>query len=154
MPGDATNKYNEHGIGICLVGDFNNRYGRYLVKTYKDKRIIFLGKIYDERELNNLRYFSSLYFHGHSAGGTNPSLLEAMATSCVICAHNNEFNKSVLDSDAYYFKTKNDISKILNIEKDKSAKANWIENNLDKLRTKYNMDYIINTYPNQSYLYH
>lgn len=133
-------------IPLILVGDCNNKYGRYLAKKYKDKRIVYLGKLFNKKELDNLRYFSFIYFHGHSAGGTNPSLLEAMATSCVICAHNNEFNKSVLDNDAFYFTNEKDISKILNSEKEIGVKSNWIENNLNKLRTKYDMDDIINKY--------
>ena len=47
--------------------------------------------------------FEHMYFHGHSVGGTNPSLLEAMASEDLIAAHNNPFNKSVLHSDAFYF---------------------------------------------------
>ena len=133
-------------LPLLIVGDYKNKYGRYLMKKYKDKRIVFLGKIYDKEELDNLRYFSSVYFHGHSAGGTNPSLLEAMATSCIICAHNNEFNKSVLENDAWYFTHEDDISTLLNTDNERSDKANWIENNLDKLRTNYKLDIIINDY--------
>ncbi|RLD45718.1 MAG: glycosyltransferase family 1 protein [Bacteroidetes bacterium] len=133
-------------LPLLIVGDYDNKYGRHLLKKYKDKRIVFLGKIFDKKELDNLRYFSSIYFHGHSAGGTNPSLLEAMATSCIICAHNNEFNKSVLDNDAWYFTHEDDISALLNSENDRGDKANWIENNLDKLRNNYNLDVIINDY--------
>ncbi len=131
---------------LLIVGDYNNKYGRYLVKKHKDKRITFLGKIFNKTELDNLRYFSSIYFHGHSAGGTNPSLLEAMATSCNICAHNNEFNKSVLDNDAWYFRTENDISKLLNNEKERGGKAKWVENNLNKVRMNYNLDVIVDEY--------
>ena len=60
---------------------------------YKNE-VIFLGAIYDIEALNNLRFFSKIYFHGHSVGGTNPSLLEAMASSCFIMAQSNEFNRS------------------------------------------------------------
>ena len=131
---------------LLIVGDHDNKYGKYLLRGYNEKRIVFLGKIFKKEELDNLRYFSNLYFHGHSAGGTNPSLLEAMAASCVICAHNNEFNKSVLEDNAWYFENKNDISKILQTENGKSTKVNWIENNLNKLRNEYDMDTIINKY--------
>ena len=72
--------------------------------------IQFLGSIYDINLLNNLRYFSNLYFHGHTVGGTNPSLLEAMASSALICAHENVFNQSILSDDAFYFQTKEHVS--------------------------------------------
>lgn len=130
---------------LIIVGDNNNKYGRYLIKKFNNKGIVFLDKIYNKTELDNLRYFSSLYFHGHSAGGTNPSLLEAMATSCIICAHDNEFNKSVLGSEAYYFNHKNNISGLLNNNGDET-KINWIENNIKKLHKDYNLDVLINKY--------
>ena len=82
----------------------SNKFGTYLKEKFKDqKNIYFLGGIYNLEHLNNLRYFSNLYFHGHSVGGTNPSLLEAMASKALIVAHANEFNKSILRDNAFYF---------------------------------------------------
>ncbi len=131
---------------LIIVGDHQNRYGNYLKNKYNHKRIVFLGKIYDKRVLNNLRYFSFFYFHGHSSGGTNPSLLEAMAASCVICAHDNEFNRSITEMNAFYFKTEEDINDILNRGVKKPDKSNWIKNNLNKLRDDYDIDKIVNDY--------
>ena len=59
-------------------------------KKFNDDRIKFVGYIPSIDELNTLRWYSNLYFHGHSVGGTNPSLLEAMASNALICAHENE----------------------------------------------------------------
>jgi len=59
--------------------------------------------------LNNLRFYSNVYFHGHSVGGTNPSLLEAMASQAFIAAHNNDFNKGVLKENAVYFSNAIDV---------------------------------------------
>jgi hypothetical protein len=53
-------------------------------------------------------------FHGHSVGGTNPALLEAMACNCRIAAHNNIFNKAVLGEDADYFSNERDLAAIIN----------------------------------------
>ena len=81
-----------------------NKFGAYLKNKFKNaKHIRFTGGIYDLEHLNNLRYYSHLYFHGHSVGGTNPSLLEAMASNVLMIAHNNEFTKSILGNDAFYF---------------------------------------------------
>ena len=44
-----------------------------------------------------------IIFHGHSVGGTNPSLLEAMACSCIVVAHDNPFNRSVLKKPRLVF---------------------------------------------------
>jgi glycosyltransferase involved in cell wall biosynthesis len=89
---------------MIIIGNHNNQFGTYLQNKFRnDKRIDFLGAIYDKAKLHSLKAFTSLYFHGHSAGGTNPSLLEAMASGALIAANNNEFNVSILKKDAYYF---------------------------------------------------
>jgi hypothetical protein len=131
---------------LVIIGDYNNRYGKYLQKKYHDERIRFLGRIYDKSVLDNLRHFSALYFHGHSAGGTNPSLLEAMAASAVICAHDNKFNRSVTGNDALYFKNAETVTEIIESGFKKSSKPEWISNNLNKLREDYNMDKIVGQY--------
>ena len=81
---------------ILVIGKHETKYGEYLKNKFKNhKHIRFLGGIYNLEHLNNLRYFSNLYFHGHSVGGTNPSLLEAMASNAMIIAHDNHFNKAI-----------------------------------------------------------
>ena len=59
---------------ILVVGNHNTKYGEYLKNKFKSqKNIRFVGGIYNLPVLDNLRYFSNIYFHGHSVGGTNPS---------------------------------------------------------------------------------
>lgn len=137
-----------HNTNFLIVGNYNtNKYGKGLKNKYQNNsKIQFLGGIYDINELNNLRYYSNFYFHGHSVGGTNPSLLEAMASKALIIAHDNEFNKYILENDAYYFKTSNDVK--LLVEKIKRTEENTkLEKNLNKIKLFYNYDNI-----NQSYL--
>jgi len=89
---------------ILVVGDTINTYGKYLrTKFGVDKRVIFTGGIYDQWKVHCLKAYCRLYFHGHSTGGTNPSLLEAMASEALIAAHDNAFNRQVLEGDALYF---------------------------------------------------
>ena len=89
---------------FLVIGKHETKFGDYLKSKFKEStNIQFLGGIYDLNRLNNLRHFSNLYFHGHSVGGTNPSLLEAMASNALICAHRNVFNASILNDDAFYF---------------------------------------------------
>ena len=90
---------NKNGTPFLVIGKNNTKYGQYLTNKFKsNNKIIFLGAIYNQNHLNNLRYYSNLYFHGHSVGGTNPSLLEAMASNALVVAHENIFNKSILDA--------------------------------------------------------
>ena len=78
---------------FLVVGKYHiNQFGVYLRKKYKDhQNIRFIGGVYNMEHLNNLRYYSNLYFHGHTVGGTNPSLLEAMASNALIVSHDNIF---------------------------------------------------------------
>lgn len=130
---------------FILIGDYFTKYGIYLKEKFTDERIKFLGKIYDIEILNNLRFSSNLYFHGHSVGGTNPSLLEAMASNGLICAHDNIFNRSILNDDAFYFKTSEDVSQVVSTV-EKSEHAVKIVNNRDKISQHYSWSKIIKSY--------
>ncbi len=97
-----------------------------------------------QSHLNNLRHFSNLYFHGHSVGGTNPSLLEAMASNTLIVAHDNVFNKSILENDAYYFKNAIDVTN--HLKKQKIDHLDLVENNKNKILQKYTWKIINSQY--------
>lgn len=133
---------------IIVIGNPSNKYGKYLITKYKDQPgIIFQGAVYDINKLNNLRHYAALYFHGHTVGGTNPSLLEAMASGSLICANDNVFNRHILEEDAYYFKTSDDISKLLNeISFGSEHHQNMIERNIAKIKEKYSWEEIVRLY--------
>ncbi|AKD56050.1 DUF1972 domain-containing protein [Spirosoma radiotolerans] len=131
---------------FLVIGNHNTRYGKYLVDKYRHFRnIMFLGGIYDLDKLNNLRYHSNLYFHGHRVGGTNPSLLEAMGSSALICAYNNIFNKSILGDDAYYFENSLDVTLVLNSYK-KQDNMSFVNKNCKKIATIYHWPLITSQY--------
>lgn len=74
------------------------------VLTLQNEEVIFPGAIYDRQVVNALRFYACLYVHGHSVGGTNPSLVESLAASNPILAHDNRFNRWVAGKGAHYFK--------------------------------------------------
>ena len=131
---------------LVLIGSIKNKFGQYLSKAYSNRNIRFLGAIYDADIINNLRHFSCLYFHGHSVGGTNPSLLEAMACECNIVAHENIFNRNILTNSAYYFSTSEDIVQIINKPVDAKTIAVRKGNNLEKIKQIYEWNKIIDQY--------
>ncbi|MES2704630.1 MAG: DUF1972 domain-containing protein [Bacteroidota bacterium] len=132
---------------LIVIGKTGNDYGKYLVDTYgSNSNIRFLGGIYDAAIINNLRYFSLVYFHGHTVGGTNPSLLEAMGCRTLIAANDNVFNKSVLGADALYFSNSEDIAKIIFNTHDKEQYALQMEHNIEKIRNRYNWGQIVDEY--------
>lgn len=120
----------EEKTDILVVGNHNTKYGAYLKNKFKYfPNIRFLGGIYNLEHLDNLRFYSNLYFHGHSVGGTNPSLLEAMASKALVIAHNNDFNKGILKENGYYFSSPEEVKNIL-----KTIKKN---DNLPMVETNY-----------------
>jgi glycosyltransferase involved in cell wall biosynthesis len=88
-----------------------------------DNRIVWFGPMYDRKKLNELRANAFIYLHGHSVGGTNPSLLESMACGSAVIAFNAPFNKEVLRNSEFFFKDemelKNMIEKVEHFSKAK-----------------------------------
>lgn len=127
---------------LVIIGNYNNSFGEYLINKYRNEKVQFLGAIYEKKTINNLRYFSNIYFHGHSVGGTNPSLIEAMGCKTFIVAHDNIFNKYILGNDACYFDSENTLLDILKTYPLKSNFANFINNNVNKVKEVYNPELI------------
>lgn len=125
-----------------------NEFGKYLTQKYAaHPKIRFVGGIYNLNHLNNLRHFSHLYFHGHTVGGTNPSLLEAMSSNALIVAHNNHFNKAILEEEAFYFADISEVAKVLQSIKSKADSVEWLRKNTAKIKQLYSWETI-----NQKYL--
>ena len=140
----ASDQYGKRSL--IIVGKTNTPYGKILVEKYgSNPNIKFVGGIYDFDKLNSVRYYSYAYFHGHSVGGTNPSLLEAMASECFILSHDNIFNRSVLRENAIYYQSTEGVTKLLNnidsiVVKYKST---YTAKNLDVIRKEYSWDKLI-----------
>ena len=143
-------KNSERSEPFLVIGSYETKYGKYLFKKYNNTRIKFLGSIYNKPVLDSLRYYCKAYLHGHSVGGTNPSLLEAMASSAFIIAHNNPFNNSILKLNALYFTTqKNLTEQYLDIDKKIALlKTSFINNNIHQIKTNFSWQYIIEEYEN------
>ena len=69
----------------------------------KDPRIKFVGTVYDKELLMKIREQAYGYFHGHEVGGTNPSLLEALASSDLNLLLDVGFNREVAENSAIYW---------------------------------------------------
>lgn len=86
--------------------------GRYYTDVAYHKKVmeaagsevIFSGGIYDGAVVSTLRFYGRLYVHGHTVGGTNPSLVEALGAGMPVLAQDNSFNHWVAGSGAHYFK--------------------------------------------------
>ncbi len=128
---------------LCIVTNFPRLSRKYA----KQKGIIFITRLYEYSQLSNLRHFSLACIHGHTVGGTNPSLLEAMAAQSYIIAHDNLFHREILENNAVFFHSENSLSSILHnflnyFENNKNA----ISNNLNKIRNHYQWETITQEY--------
>jgi glycosyltransferase involved in cell wall biosynthesis len=135
---------------VHLFAGTENRYARYLMKKYRSyERIRFRGWLSGQDKLAVIRHYARLYFHGHSVGGTNPSLLEAMAAGAFIAAHDNVFNRHVLGPNALYFDSAERVKAIIeNLNHYESDRPRFIAENLKVIVEKYNWDVITEKYLN------
>lgn len=110
---------------FVFVGNWkNSEYGiRTKEKFINRSNLILLDAIYDQRELNVLRSNCKIYLHGHSAGGTNPALVEAMNLGLAILSFHSLFNKYTTHNEALYFKDSTDLKFMLNSLTDEQLKS-------------------------------
>ena len=99
------------GKKLVILGKYDNKnaYHREVLNAASSE-VLFLGAIYDVKVVSALRFFATCYVHGHTVGGTNPSLVESLGTGNAIVAHDNKFNRWVAKDGAIYFKSEADIS--------------------------------------------
>lgn len=89
---------------LVVLGRFDeqNSYHR-AVRAAASDQVLFPGAIYEKDVVAALRYHALAYVHGHQVGGTNPSLVEALAAGNPIIAHDNRFNRWVAGEGQFYF---------------------------------------------------
>ena len=139
---------------LVIVGDvpYQDAYATK-IKSYQDDRLVFTGYITNGDELASLYKYCFAYMHGHEFGGTNPTLLKAMANGCAIGAIDTVFSREVLQNDTFGTYFKKDIYALSNW-------FQWAEANPEKLTVlrsmvsnglneKYDWDLVT-----ELYLYH
>lgn len=133
---------------FLVIGKHETTYGNYLKEKYAGNgQIRFVGGVYNIDILNSLRYYSNIYFHGHTVGGTNPSLLEAMASNTLICANDNPFNKYILGADAIYFSDADGVAEqLLQVRYEEGKYQAMIQANKDKITNIYDWELIVDQY--------
>lgn len=96
---------------LVVLGDIDAPTGYAArLREIRDPRVRFAGTLYDRERLHALRFHARAYFHGHSVGGTNPSLLEALGCGNLVIAHDNPFNREVAGPHAFYFSRPEEIA--------------------------------------------
>jgi glycosyltransferase involved in cell wall biosynthesis len=100
---------------IVFVGNWDiSKYSRDLKLQYEEcSNVHFINSLYDLDSLYTLRIHCRFYMHGHSAGGTNPSLVEAMYLGAPIVSFDVNYNRETTENEAIYFGSVNDLESII-----------------------------------------
>lgn len=126
---------------LVMVGNWQkSEYGKEIKEKYsKFKNIHLLEPIYEPHEINWIRSNASLYVHGHSAGGTNPSLVEAMNFGLPILAFDCVYNRATTEDKCLYWNTEEEIRAIIEKTPDFSSLASDMKESGVRLYTWENI---------------
>jgi glycosyltransferase involved in cell wall biosynthesis len=105
----------KRGVKLVVFGGYKpeaDDYHRLVTEAASDE-VVFVGGVYEPERVEALRYFSLGYLHGHTVGGTNPSLVEALAAGNPVIAHDNVYNRWVAQDAGLYFTTEDDVSRLV-----------------------------------------
>ena len=103
---------------FAIITNVNDKFMNELEEKLhfkKDKRIKFVGTVYDQELLKKIRENAYAYFHGHTVGGTNPSLIEALGSTDLNLLVDVGFNKEVAEDCAFYWRREpGELEKLIN----------------------------------------
>ncbi len=97
---------------LVVLGKYmpeENDYHKRVFQAAEGSDILFPGAIYDSTIVKSLRFHARAYVHGHQVGGTNPSLVEALAAGNAVIAHRNSYNSWVAGEMAQLFSTSEEL---------------------------------------------
>ncbi len=126
---------------LYIIGSSNDYFNKS-IKPIIDasKNIVFLGPIYNRDKLFKFWSLADYYIHGHSVGGTNPTLIEAISLHKPVIAYNCSFNRRILGSNGLYFKNTRDLKKII------------LNKSPEKFETNLDLKYFSAKHINESYI--
>lgn len=111
------------------------------------EQVRFVGGIYDKKKLAIVRANAASYLHGHSVGGTNPSLLEGMASRNLCICHDNPFNREVVGEHGLFFAGAEQVGECLaKLESEPSAFEPMRDAVLARVHSYYNWDHMAEKY--------
>jgi glycosyltransferase involved in cell wall biosynthesis len=136
---------------LVIVGDvpYKDSYASNL-KKINDKRLVFTGYVKDQDLLAELYHNCYVYIHGHEFGGTNPTMIKAMAYGCAILALDTVFNMEMLQNGKFGFFFKKEFLSITNqihfCEKEKLIIEKLRQESINGITQKYNWDSVTSEY--------
>ena len=124
-------------LNFVLIGNYeSSKYGKYIKSEYQNyPNIHLIDAIYDITILNAIRFAAKAYIHGHSAGGTNPALVESLFLDIPVIAFDNCYNRSTTNNMCLYFRDLKELKDSVNF----IVRNNYIRNEglSDYARSRY-----------------
>jgi glycosyltransferase involved in cell wall biosynthesis len=136
---------------LVVVGDvpYKDAYASDLKKIH-DKRLIFTGYVKDQNVLAELYHNCYVYVHGHEFGGTNPTMIKAMAYGSAILALDTAFNKEMLKKGKFGLFFKKELFSVTNsieyCEKENILIDKFRQQSVNGITNKYNWDFVTSQY--------
>lgn len=139
----------KRGMPLVVLGNYDPESNEYQksVLDAAGNEIMFVGAIYEQLQVQALRFYARFYIHGHTVGGTNPSLVEALGAGSPVLAHNNRFNRWVAGKNALYFSTQTDCAQKIDalISNDKMI-SEMKDSSINQYKTKFTSEKIHGDY--------
>ena len=139
----------QRGQPLIILGVFNpeQRPFHRSLAAVASPEIKFIGAIHDQPTVAALRYFTTLYIHGHQVGGTNPSLVEAMGAGALVLAHDNRFNRWVCGRSSLFFECDTHLSLLLDqLMDDDKGRKQYTAALLDRQSLLFSWDVVLAAY--------
>lgn len=139
----------EREMPLVLLGEYTPETNDFhkQVMDAASIEVKFVGPIYHKPVVQALRFYARLYIHGHTVGGTNPSLVEALGAGSPVLAHDNKFNRWVAGEGASYFASEDECA--MNIDlllQDDDLIDDMRKHSLQQIRLNFTLDKIHHAY--------
>lgn len=137
------------GVRLAVLGAYDaaaDDYHRAVLDAASDE-VSFLGPVYEADTVRALRFHSLGYLHGHTVGGTNPSLVEALAAGNPVIAHDNKYNTWVAGSAGMYFSSSVDAEKCIDkLLADADLARTLGRNAMERFESEFTWDIVAGQY--------
>lgn len=137
-----------HPLVVVGSAPYNDSYTRSLDEIVRgDERVKLLGAVWDQQQLDQLYSHATTYLHGHSVGGTNPSLLRAMGAGAAVSAFDVTFNREVLGPKGWFFGDEADVAELVEAaESDPSVTLGYGDGCRERASLLYRWDDVTDGY--------
>jgi glycosyltransferase involved in cell wall biosynthesis len=138
---------------LAVLGTLSDEIAYHVaIRKAANASVVLPGAIYDQATVKALRYHARAYLHGHTVGGTNPSLVEALAAGNMVIAHDNPYNRWTAGAAAIFFKDTQSCAERMQqaLEDDVLVKACG-EAARTRAREAFRWDDVLVAYENEAY---